>query len=79
MADHTHYKVSRQNLGYMGRLCYTQDVSAVTVACLMVDKNKYYEAGGLDEQLKVSFNDVDFCLKLHVKGYLNIFTLFAEL
>ena len=32
-AGHTHYKQSRQNLGYMGRLCYAQDVTAVTGAC----------------------------------------------
>lgn len=37
-AGHTHYRQKRENLGYMGRLCYAQDVSAVTGACLMVKK-----------------------------------------
>ena len=78
-AGHTHYKQRRENLGYMGRLCYAQDVSAVTGACLMVKKSIYEEVGGLDESFEVSLNDVDFCLKCREKGYLNVFTPFAEL
>lgn len=78
-AGHTHYRVSSNNLGYMGRLCYTQDVSAVTGACLMVKKKLYDKVGGLDESFAVSLNDVDFCLKLRCAGYLNVFTPFAEL
>jgi GT2 family glycosyltransferase len=42
-AGHTHYKVASSNLGYMGRLCYTQDVSAVTGACLMVKRSDWDE------------------------------------
>jgi len=78
-AGHTHYKQHRQNLGYMGRLCYAQDVTAVTGACLMVKKSLYREVGGLDEGFAVSLNDVDLCLKLREKGLLNVFTPFAEL
>lgn len=78
-AGHTHYKQHRQNLGYMGRLCYAQDVSAVTGACLMVRKSLYEEVGGLDESFAVSLNDVDFCLKLRSRNLLNVFTPFAEL
>lgn len=78
-AGHTHYKMPKDNLGYMGRLCYTQNVSAVTGACLLVKKKIWDEVGGLDEEFKISLNDVDFCLKLRKKGYLNVFTPFAEL
>lgn len=78
-AGHTHYGLSQDNLGYMGRLCYAQNVTAVTGACLMVRKSLYEEAGGLDEELKVALNDVDFCMKLRKKGLLNIFTPFCEL
>lgn len=78
-AGHTHYKQSRQNLGYMGRLCYAQNVSAVTGACLMVKKSLFDQLGGLDESFAVSLNDVDFCLKLRQRGLLNVFTPFAEL
>ncbi len=78
-AGHTHYKDAKEHLGYMGRLCYAQDVTAVTGACLLVSRALYEEVGGLDESFSVSFNDVDFCLKLRQKGYLNVFTPFAEL
>lgn len=78
-AGHTHYKQSRQNLGYMGRLCYAQNMTAVTGACLLVKKSLYEAVGGLDTGFAVSLNDVDFCLKLRKQGYLNVWTPFAEL
>lgn len=77
-AGHTHYRLSKDNLGYMGRLCYAQDCSAVTGACLMVSKEHYLSVDGFDESFAVALNDVDFCLKLREKGLLNIFTPFAE-
>lgn len=78
-AGHTHYGVPVQNLGYMGRLCYAQDVSAVTGACLLVKKSLYEGLGGLDESFEISLNDVDFCLRLRERGLLNVWTPFAEL
>ncbi len=77
-AGHSHYKQHRQNLGYMGRLCYAQNVSAVTGACLLVKKSLYEQVKGLDEGFAISLNDVDFCLKLREMGLLNVFTPFAE-
>ncbi len=78
-AGHVHYRVGQENLGYMGRLCYTQNFSAVTGACLMVKKSLYEELNGLDTRFTVSLNDVDFCLRLREKGLLNVWTPFAEL
>lgn len=78
-AGHSHYGLEKENLGYMGRLCYAQNVSAVTGACLMVKKTLFDELGGLDESFAVALNDVDMCLRLRKKGYLNVFTPFAEL
>ena len=78
-AGHVHYRQKRENLGYMGRLCYAQDMTAVTGACLLVKKSLYEQVGGLDESFEISLNDVDFCLKLRKAGYLNVFTPFAEL
>ncbi len=51
-AGHSHYMQHRENLGYMGRLCYAQNVSAVTGACLLVSKELFEKAGGLDESFK---------------------------
>jgi len=63
----------------MGRLCYAQNVTAVTGACLMVSRADYDEVAGLDENLAVALNDVDLCLKLRKLGRINVFTPFAEM
>ena len=79
VAGHSHQRAEKANLGYMGKMYYTQNVSAVTAACLMVEKSKYAKVGGFDEEQAVAYNDVDFCLKLDEAGYQNIFTPFCEL
>lgn len=56
-----------------------RNVSAVTAACLMVSKVKFDEVGGFDEKLKVTYNDVDLCLKLLDAGYRNLYTPYARL
>ncbi len=76
---HGHFKQNIKNIGYMGRLCYAQDCSAVSGACLMVKKSLFFEVGELDDSFSHFMYDVDFCLKLRQKGLLNIFTPFAEL
>lgn len=45
---------------------------AVTAACLCISKNKFNEVGGFDEDLTVSYNDIDLCFKLYEKGYYNV-------
>ena len=78
-AGHSHYRISANNLGYMGRLCYAQNVMAVTGACLMMRKALFTKLGGLDENFAVSLNDVDLCIRAWKAGYINVFTPFAEL
>ena len=78
-AGHVFYRFDGENLGYMGKLWYQQDVSAVTGACLMVKRSLYEALGGLDEEFRISLNDVDFCLRLREKGLLNIFNPYCEL
>jgi O-antigen biosynthesis protein len=76
---HAHHRLPKGNPGYFGRAVLQQELSAVTGACLMVRRKVFDEVGGLDEQLPVDFNDVDFCLRLRAAGYRNIWTPFAEL
>lgn len=56
-----------------------RECTAVTGACLMIDRNKFNKVGGFDEKLRVTYNDVDLCLKLISSGYKNIFTPYAKL
>ena len=72
-------KVDKENLGYMGRLCYAQNLSAVTFACVMIPRHVWDEVGGLDESFAVAFNDVDMCMRSRKAGYLIVWTPYAEL
>jgi len=66
--------------GYFGRLMLPQELSAVTAACMMIRKSVYDQVGGLDaEHFRVSFNDIDLCLKVRAAGYKVIWTPFATL
>lgn len=79
VAGHSHKGITGQNIGYFFRPQSTQNVSAVTGACLMIKKCLYEELGGLNEaNLGIAFNDVDFCLRLREKGLLNVYTPFCE-
>lgn len=79
VAVHSHAGEPFSSVGYMGRLYFAQDVSAVTAACLMVKRSLYEAVKGFEEELAVAYNDVDFCLKLRELGLLNICTPYAEL
>lgn len=79
VAGHLHKGYDAADHGYMGRLGYVQDVSAVTAACLLLRREVFDEVGGLDESYAVAFNDVDFCVRVWKAGYQNVFTPFAQL
>lgn len=79
VAGHACSRWPRGSAGYFGRMLLAQELSAVTAACLLVRKSVYEEVGGLDERLRVAFNDVDLCLRIRAKGYRNLWTPFAEL
>ena len=57
---------------YHGHNVVTMDMIAVTAACLLVNKSKFYEVGGFDEELAVAYNDVELCFKLYEAGYYNV-------
>lgn len=78
VAGHGHKFQNRNDHGYMFRLTIAQNVSAVTAACMMVPTSLFHELNGLDEDFQVAFNDVDFCMRIREKGYLIVFTPYAE-
>ena len=79
VAGHAHKRFPGNHPGYFSRLQIIHNVSAVTAACLMIQKQKYLQVGGLDEKnLAIAFNDVDFCLRLREKGYFHVFTPYCE-
>src|SRR5690606_24899046 len=79
VAAHLYCGMPRGYPGHGGRALVTQSLSAVTAACLVVRREVFEQVGGLDEQLQVAFNDIDFCLRVRQAGYRNLWTPFAEL
>lgn len=64
--------------GYFHKAAIQLNYSAVTAACLMVPREVYQAVGGLEEQLCVAFNDVDFCLRVRREGYLVVYDPYVE-
>ncbi|WP_428311563.1 glycosyltransferase family 2 protein [Hydrocarboniphaga sp.] len=75
VAGHGHLGYAADSPGYMGRLWQPQRVSAVTAACLLIERAVFEAVGGLDEQnLAVAFNDVDLCLRVTAAGHHIVWT-----
>ena len=55
------------------------NMTAVTAACMMIRKDLYDEVGGFSEDFRITYNDVDLCLRLHEKGYQNLYTPYVRL
>lgn len=79
VATHFFFHMPAALLDTRPRAQMVQSLSAVTAACLVVEKRKYLQVGGMDENLAITCNDIDLCLKLSQAGYRNIWTPFAEL
>lgn len=65
--------------GFWGLGDLVRNCSAVTGACLMVRPSVYWELGGLDERLRIAWNDVDLCLRARQAGYEVVYTPYAVL
>jgi GT2 family glycosyltransferase len=74
LASHLYKAAAGDAEGHHRRLELTQDVSAVTAACLLMRKDVWEEVGGLDETFPVAYNDVDLCLKVAAAGYRVLWT-----
>ena len=79
IAGHLFVDADADDVGYMGRLLYAQNMSAVTAACMLVKRSVWEQVDGLEEAYPVAFNDVDLCMKIRKAGYLIVWTPFAEL
>ncbi|MGL5550540.1 MAG: glycosyltransferase family 2 protein [Culicoidibacterales bacterium] len=73
VAGHGFWGYHESQVGYFGRTHQVSNYLAVTAACLMVEKKKFEQVNGLNEEhLTIAFNDVDFCYKLYDQGYYNV-------
>ena len=79
IAGHAFIGSKRGENGYFSRIICAQDYSAVTAASMMVDAQVFHQAGGFTKELRVAFNDIDFCMKVRSLGKLIVYNPYAEL
>ncbi|MBL1223882.1 glycosyltransferase family 2 protein [Enterococcus sp. BWR-S5] len=79
VAGHSFTNFKPTENGYFNRIIVTQNYSAVTAACMMVQAQLFNEVNGFSEELAVAFNDIDFCLKIRAIGKLVVYNPYAEL
>ncbi|WP_157098736.1 glycosyltransferase [Novosphingobium rosa] len=73
-AGHAHRFQRDAEAGYFAQAHITRHVTAVSSACLLIAREKFEAAGGLDEDAFAhAFHDVDLCLKLEQSGLRNIY------
>ncbi|MCR5099179.1 MAG: glycosyltransferase family 2 protein [Lachnospiraceae bacterium] len=79
VAGHIHQRSDGEFTGYFNRIIAQQDISGVTAACMLVRRSVYELVGGLNEDLAVAFNDVDFCLRIRETGYRIVYNPYATM
>ncbi|WP_431144763.1 TIGR00180 family glycosyltransferase [Pseudomonas alvandae] len=71
---------SKTARGYMNRLVVEQNCSAVSFGCLMISKQLFEAADGIDTGLfDDALGDVDLCLRVGQAGYLTVWTPHVQL
>ena len=80
IAGHPFERTPRGSGGYYDRAFLQQECAAATAACMLVRKDAFGAVGGFDEtNFTVSYNDIDFCLRLRQRGFRVVWTPYANL
>jgi O-antigen biosynthesis protein len=75
IGGHMYRKQRSDAQGYLGELRVPHEVTAVTAACIAIERTKFEAIGGFDaENLPVELNDLDLCLRLAEHGWSNLWT-----
>jgi glycosyltransferase involved in cell wall biosynthesis/GT2 family glycosyltransferase len=80
LADHFFYNLNKDSTSYLNLLNLQRNVSAVTGACFLTKKSVFETVSGMDDKLfKVSYSDIDFCLRVKEKKFSIIYDNTIEL
>ena len=79
IASHAFKHIDGDDPGYFGYAAVVRNCSAVTGACMLVRRSVVNQIEGFNEDLKVAYNDVDFCLRLREAKLKVLITPFAKL
>lgn len=78
-AAHSFVGLDRDAPGYFGLAQARRNCAAVTAACMLTKRVVFDRLGGFDETFSVGGNDVDYCLRARLAGYLTVYTPYAVL
>lgn len=78
-AGHVFRTQAHDDAHYMHRPMLTQELSAVTAACMVTRRDVFKELSGLDTGFAVAFNDIDYCLRARKAGWKVVYAPRAEL
>jgi O-antigen biosynthesis protein len=80
IAGHLYRRSAANEYGYLGQIQTPREVSAITAACIAIAHDKFDSVDGFDSaNLPVDLNDMDLCLRISEKGWINIWTPDAQL
>ncbi|WP_157071218.1 glycosyltransferase [Alicyclobacillus acidiphilus] len=68
----------RMDFGYFGGLIDSRNCSAVHSSCMMCNRATFIDNGGFSNEFSDTLFDIDYCLRLHQRGLLTVFTPHAE-
>lgn len=71
--------LKKTDFGYIGRLFYAFNISAVSSKCMMMPRDVFTKVSGFDERFCESLFDVDICMQVRKEGYNIVWTPYAEL
>ena len=78
VAAHIFHQGAGDTLGWNGGVITPRNYSVVTGAVMMTKREAWDRAGGFDTDMRIDFNDVDYCLKLREAGYRIVYTPFVQ-
>ena len=79
-AGHIHSYERRNSAGYLNRLQFSHELSAVTAACMIMRSEVFSKVSGFNEKdLPVAYNDIDLCIRIRELGLKIIWTPKVEL
>jgi GT2 family glycosyltransferase len=80
ISGHIYRRRHARETGYLQQVANTREMAAITGACIAVDRSKFEAVGGFDaENLPIDLNDIDLCLRIAERGWINVWAADAVL
>ena len=76
---HLYLNAPEHYFGLAGSVDWYRNLYALTGACQAMRRGLFHEAGGYNEEFKLAFGDIDFCLRVSKAGYRNLYNPHAQI